>query len=349
MTHHRALISALLLALPTASAAQSNTAELLDRAARHHADLDVERELVILRRVISPNSPFVVTHEQRVQAYKYLGAALVVLGQSDSGIIYFRAALERDPFVDLEAQRFTPAELATFAQAKRLTFGLGIRAVAFDTIDPRTQRIGFTVLSTHAADLRVELRTAGAEAGVSLYAGANDGPRELQWDGLLTDGRLATTGRYELVVAGVSRLTQRADSVRLFFSIAQDYARLEDTLPSLRPDELLPEQHPPAVARRELLKGFGLAAAALLIPRILSNGELGKGTTLATGVAGTASVVGIGGFVYRQRHRQIPANVAINAQRYAARAVTNAGIAQRNAARLAQARLIIAPAAGLGP
>jgi hypothetical protein len=342
-------ISALLLSVPGAAAAQSNTAELLERAARYHADLDVERELVILRRVISPNSPFVVTHEQRVQAYKYLGAALVVLGRSDSGIVYFRAALERDPFADLEPQWFTPAELAAFAQAKRLTFGLGVRAVAFDTIDPRTERIGFTVLSTHATDLRVELRAAGAGTGVNLYAGTNDGPRELRWDGLLNDGRLAMPGRYELFVAGVSRLTQRADSIRLFFSVAQDYAPLEDTLPPLQPDDLLPEQHPPAVARRELLKGFGVAAAALLIPRVLGNGELGRGHDLAVGVAGTASLVGVGGFIYRQRHRQVPANVAANAQRRAERATTNAAIAERNAARLAQARLIIAPAAGVGP
>ena len=112
---------------PALAAAQGNTAELLDRAARYHADLDMERELVILRQVISPNSPFVVTHEQRVLAYKYLGAALVVLGQADSGVLYFRAALERDPFVDLETQKFTPAEIAAFTQAKRLTFGLGVR------------------------------------------------------------------------------------------------------------------------------------------------------------------------------------------------------------------------------
>lgn len=343
------MITAALLALPGAAAAQGNTAELLERAARYHADLDVERELVILRRVISPNSPFVVTHEQRVQAYKYLGAALVVLGQNDSGIVYFRAALERDPFVDLESQTFTPAELAVFAQAKRLTFGLGVQPVGFDTIDPRTQRVGFTVLSTHTADLRVELRPAGATTGLSLYTGTNDGLREVRWDGLLTDGRLATSGRYELFVAGVSRLTQRADSVRVFFSVAQDYPPLEETLPPLRPEELLPEHHPPAVARRELLKGFGFAAAALLIPRILANGELRGSRTLATGVAGTASLVGVGGFVYRQRHREIPANVALNAQRRAARATMNAAIVERNAARLAQARLIIAPAAGVGP
>lgn len=349
MTPFRLLLVALLI-VPTTAAGQSNTAELLDRAIRYHADLDVERELVILRRVISPNSPFVVTHEQRVLAYKYLGAALIVSGRADSGVVYFRAALERDPFVDLEPQKFTPSELAAFAEAKRLTFGLGVQSIVVDTIDPRLERLGVTVLSTHAADLRVELRPAGALSGVTLFAGTNDGPRELRWDGLLADGRLAPTGRYELLVTGMSRLTQRADSARVYFSIAQDFAPLEDTLPALRSDELLPERHPSGMGRSELLKGVGVAAAAMLVPRIFAHGELdGGGRTFATGVAVTASVAGVAGFIHRQRHREIPANIADNARRLAERATTNAAIMARNRERLAQARLLTAPAAGVGP
>ncbi|HWC74400.1 MAG TPA: hypothetical protein VG454_10735 [Gemmatimonadales bacterium] len=343
------LVGALLL-IPGALAAQDNTAELLDRAARFHADLDVERELVLLRQVISPNSPFIVTHEQRVFAYKYLGAALVVLGQVDSGVVYFRAALERDPFVDLEPQKFTPAELAAFATAKRLTFGLGARQVTPATIDPRTERVNFTVLSTHAATLQVEVRAAGAPAGVVVFSGENDGPRELQWDGLMANGHLAESGRYELFVLGVSRLTQRTDSARAYFSIQQDYPALEDTLPALGAADLLPEQHPPSAARAELFKGLGLGAAALVISGALANGDLEGGSgKLAAGVAITASAVGIAGFIHGRRHREIPANVAINAQRQAARASANAAVVQRNKERLAQARLVIAPAAGVGP
>lgn len=351
MIRHAVLTLMALIVGSSVARAQANTAELLDQAARYHADLDVERELAILRRVISPNSPFVVTHEQRVLAYKYLGAALVVQGQPDSGILYFRAAIERDPFVDLEPQKFTPAELATFGQARRLTFGLGARPVVPDTLDPRIEHVPFAVLSTHAATLRVEIRQAGAPAGgVQLYGGDNDGLRELQWDGLLADGRLAPSGRYELLVAGISRLNQRADSIRLYFSLEQQYAPLEDTLSTLRPEQLLPEQQPPGLARRELLKGFGVAAAAVLIPRMLANGDLGGGgRTLAAGVAGAAAVAGIAGFVHRQRHREIPANVSANERRRAERAATNEGIGQRNRERLAEARLVIAPAAGVGP
>jgi len=191
----RIALVALLLGAPAAGAAQGTTAEMLDRAVHYHAELDVEREVAILRGIVSPNSPFIVTQEQRGLAYKYLGAALVVRGQADSGILYFRAAIERDPFTELEPQKFTPTELAAFGEAKRLTFALGVRPVTPDTIDPRTERLTFTVLSTHAAALRVELRATGASTMLPLYAGDNDGPRELQWDGLLGDGRLAPPGR----------------------------------------------------------------------------------------------------------------------------------------------------------
>src|SRR2546422_2564973 len=80
----------------------------------------------------------------------------------------------RDPFTELEPQKFTPKELAAFGEAKRLTFALGVRPVTPDTIDPRTERLTFTVLSTHAAALRVELRATGASTVLSLNAGDNE-------------------------------------------------------------------------------------------------------------------------------------------------------------------------------
>src|SRR5207247_2292682 len=81
--------------------------------------LEVERALPLLRQIISPNWPFEVTRDQRVDAYKYLGACLAVAGKRDSAVLYFRAAIERDPFTDLDPSLFTPAQLATFGEARR--------------------------------------------------------------------------------------------------------------------------------------------------------------------------------------------------------------------------------------
>jgi hypothetical protein len=83
---------------------------------------------------------------------------------------------------------------------------------------------------------------------------------------------------------------------------------------------------------------------------MLANGELhGGGRTLAGGVAGAASAVGVAGFVYRRRHRDIPDNIAANARRRAERGTSNAAILERNRARVAETRLVVAPAAGVGP
>ena len=119
---------------------------------------------------------------------------------------------------------------------------------------------------------------------------------------------------------------------------------------ALRAADLLPEEQPASVARSQLFKGVGVAAAALLIPTAVANGELeGGGRAAAVGIAVTASVVGIASFISHKNHREIPANVSANAGRRAQRAATNAAIRSRNQERLAQVKLIVAPAAGIGP
>src|SRR5207237_515973 len=79
---------------------------------------------------VSPNWPFEVTREQRVEAYKYLGACLTLAGKRDSAVLFFRAAIERDPFTELDPNLFTPAQLATFGEAQRRTFAVAVRPVA---------------------------------------------------------------------------------------------------------------------------------------------------------------------------------------------------------------------------
>src|SRR5256714_4192036 len=119
----RRLVWAALLAVGAAPAlaAQGSTEELLVQAHQFYERLEVERALPLLRQIVSPNWPFEVTADQRVDAYKYLGACLALAGKRDSAVLYFRAAIERDPFTELDASRFTPAQLATFDEARRRT------------------------------------------------------------------------------------------------------------------------------------------------------------------------------------------------------------------------------------
>jgi hypothetical protein len=302
----------------------------------------------ILRQVISPSSPFEVSREQRVQAYKYLGASLAILGLRDSAVVYFRAALERDPFTDLDPRTFTEQERAAFAEARNRTFAVGLRPVTPARIDPSTERVTFLSVTTHAGALRAELRVPGDTAGLVLLDRESDGLREIAWSGLLADGRIAPPGRYTLVVTARSSRAPLSDSARLYFDVQHDRPVLEDSVPPLRAGELLPERYPASAAARELAKGLAVSAAALVVPA-LGAGGLGGSRAFAGVVSAAAAVTGVAGYVRRQRNREIRENVVENRRREQQRAERNAEVARRNAERIAQTKLVITPAPGLAP
>ena len=340
----------LLLGAPQPLRAQSETSDSLRRAQELYERLDIERALPLLRQVVSPSWPFETTKDQRVQALTLLGASLALAGARDSALLYFRTAIEREPFTDLDAQRFTPAQLALFREARRLTFAVAARPVAAVRVDPRTERVTFTVVTTHAAALRVELRPVLGQARWVLFEGVNDGPREVPWDGLLPNAHLAPPGRYELAVVGRSQLLGRSDSERVYFTLAHETPPLEDTVPDLGPGDLLPERLQPSDGRHDLLRGLGVAASAVAISSVAANGDLGRsGRALSIAVAGTAAIAGVTALLSTRHERAVPANIEENSRRRAARAVANAAIARRNAGKIAQTTLVIEPAGGVGP
>lgn len=339
-----------LILAPRFAHAQGNTDETLRRAIRLYEDLQVERALVLFREVISPSSPFVVSTGQRVMAYKYLGAAHATLGEPDSASVYFRAAIERDPFVDLDGHDFTAHEREVFLDAKQQTFAVAVRPIAHTRIDPRTEHVTFQVLTTHAALLRAEIRTAAGVAS-PIFESENDGVRDIPWSGVLESGRLATPGTYELVVRGESRLiSSAADSTRVFFTIAEDRLPLEDTLPDLGPAELLPERYPASAATKELATGLGVGLAAIAMPTLLGRGEFsGPSRGIAATVSVSGIAVGILGYRWRREHSDLTENIAENTRRRATRLARNAEIKRSNEDKLATTALVISPAAGVGP
>jgi len=338
-----ALGLAFLLIVPTATAAQAGTAELLQQARQLYERLEIERALPILRQIVSPEWPLEVTNAQRVEAYKYLGAALVLRGKQDSALLYFRAALERDAFADLDPAQFTPAQAGAFAIARRRTFAVGLRPIPETRVDPRIGRLSITLVTTHAALLRATLRVLGGTDYVVLYDGPNDGARELGWNGLGSDGQLAPPGRYDLSVVGRSQLGAQADSLRIYVDVRHEVEPLEDTLPVLGTAELLPERHTESTAGNDLLKGLGVAAGALAVGSLLANDRLGTGHDGRI-MVGVATVGGIAAFFYRREHREIPRNVALNIARRADRDGANAAIRSRNTDRIARTILLITPA-----
>lgn len=340
---------ALVASAAPAISAQTQTADVLRQAQDLYETLEIERAVPLLRQIVSPGWTFEVTQDQRVTAYTYLGASLALLGQRDSALVYFRGAIDRDPFADLDARRFTPAQIALFQQARRLTFAIAARPVAPARFDPKTERASFTVVTTHPASLRVTLRSTERLRATELFHGINDGLRQVSWDGLL-DGRIAPPGRYEIAAVAQSELLRRSDSTRLYFTVSHDAPPLEDTLPDLGAGELLPEHLEAQAGRGDMVKGLAVAAGALAASSVAANGQLGHGGRfLAVVVGGTAGIAGVTAFLHARHNHELPGNVVENRRRRAARAARNADIMGRNATKVAATVLIISPAAGVGP
>ena len=342
----------LVAAGPAAARAQDSTAAVLQQARALYERIELERALPLYRSVLSPSWGFEVTQAQRVEASLYLGAALLLFDERDSALVHFRTALERDPFADLDPGRFTPTQLEAFRQARQTVFAIGVRPVAAMRLDPRSGRLIFAIAATHAAAVRCEIRLDSTLAfPVLVDEIPRGGLREIEWDGVLPNGQLAPTGRYAFVLLARSRVGARGgivrvtDSTATYFDVKQEYPALEDTLADFGPGDLLPEQYSGSEARGDLLKGLGVAAGALFLAGVASNHDLGSAKGMATAVGVVGVTVGVTRFVTR-RSGVRPENSAVNERRRAERAATNADIRGRNADRLAQTVLVIAPAAG---
>jgi hypothetical protein len=323
--------------------AQLTTAETLTEAAQLYDALQVERAVILLRQVISPSMPFEVSKEQRVQAYTYLGASLAILGMRDSAITYFRAAIERDPFTDLDPSRFTQRERDAFADARQRTLAVAARPVTARSVDPRTESIVFTVVSTQQTQLHVDVRGAASDSAAAvLLDRESDGVRELPWNGRLADGRLVSPGRYALFVRARAA-SGASDSARLLFEIAHDHPLLEDSIPVPIGPQLLPERYPASAGTTDFARGAGLAAIALAIPA-LGNSHLGGQRSYARGAAIGALGAGVASFFFRRAHPINHANIAENNRRRALVASWNAEIDRRNAEKLVGLRLLVTPA-----
>jgi len=335
---------------PTAARAQDSTSVILQQARDLYERLELERAVPLLRQILSSGWTSDITTRQRVDANLYLGAALSLLGSQDSARVHFRAALERDPFSDLDPSRFTPAQIQVFQEARRTVFAVAVRPLVPLTLDPKSGRMTFTIVATQETAVLCELRSGGA--AFTLFAGDLQGGmlRDIDWNGLLAGGQLAPAGRYTFVVVGESRVLAggRRDSAVAFFDVQQDAPALEDTLAELSAREMLPERYPRSATTGDVLKGIGVAAGAFFVAGVVSNEKLGHNAAMPAATAAVGLSVGVASFLSK-RGRDLPANVAANARRRSERDATNAQIRRRNAERIAQTVLRITPAAGVGP
>lgn len=340
------IVRILLLAaclLPSRLHAQAD--EQLRQAIRSFENLEIEQARALFQRVISPSSPFPVSEAQRVTAYKYLGATLASLGQRDSAVTYFVAAIQRDPLVDLDPRSFGEQERSVFGEAKRRVFRVGVRPVPRDTLDPRNDRLNLTIATTHLGQVHVELASTDTDARIVLFDGDVEGARDIPFNGLIPgSGGFIPSGIYELVITAQSRsIASGRDSSGSLIEIRHQVAPLEDTLGTLAAEQLLPERYPSSVASRSLVVGAAIGVSALVAGQVVARSTLEAPSTHATAIA----VAGLGGglyaYLYGRQHPEIPANMEENQRRQASRMRRNQEIMQRNGERVAATRIVVRP------
>ena len=360
----RLALATLLLATPALARAQQATETRLNNAIVRYEAFDVEGARPILLQIISPSYLEQVTPEQRARAYKYLGASYAVLAAQDTAITYFRAALDFDPFTDLDPSKFAASELEAFNKAKSEIFKVAMRNIPGPALLRPQPEISvdsaaytFTVISTQRSNMRIVLQqTARATLGGDsipdqvLYSGTNDGVRTVAWRGTRNDGQFAPPGTYSIIVAATSTnpapgTTAREERDSKTFRLEHLLEPLEDTLPSLNPadpSQLLPTQYRQIAIWQDLIKGgFVGAIAAVALPALLP----GATATIPHALASAGMVAAGAGtsFLYRRRNPQIRANVIENQRREAVRAAFNTRVARDNAARRARTVMVMTP------
>jgi hypothetical protein len=333
-----------LAAIARPGVAQRAPGEVLSRGVILYEELQLERAVVLLRDVTSPSNT-AATMAERVQAMKYLGAAFSLLGQRDSAIAYFRRMLERDPFTDLDPAVFTAQERELFGLARRHTFVVGVRTLSDTGFVPGQGGVSLRFVTTQHARVQAMVRRPGETEPVAAFRWTAEGASESPWDGLDQKGSRLPAGRYQLDVAATATSDSASDTVTLRFDVNYEHEPLEDSL-AFDSRSLLPERRPPSIARSQLAAGLALASFAIAVPSVIGHGALNGTRKHAVVMASVTASGGIASFFFLRRGSGIPANVLENARRREQHVRHNREIRERNAARLAAARMIMTPTIG---
>lgn len=353
-----------LLALGTRSAVAQSVADQLATAKEAYAKSNVELAKNIFATIIASRQQ--VTPEQRVTAYKYLGAYWALQsspGARDSANSFFLAALDFDPFTDLDRTIFATDELSAFNRARAGIFRVGVQPVEAKALDPTStkpdsSRYTFRVVSTRGARMTVSVVSIADPNKKEILAtmGNSDGVRDVVWNGLINN-QLADTGLYRVQLDAVDNTKGGSTTEQQQFRIDHFVAQLEDTLPAFKDvnfggTDTLRSRYSAGKPYTDGAKGAFVAALAAALPALaftytqrkeMSSWSSHFGVGISLG-----AIAGTGAAWYATAHRDDAMAVKENERRRNARAAFNAGVRARNRARLDKTILIIRPLSSAG-
>ena len=349
-----------------AAAGQASIDEQLQTAQLAYQKSNVEQAKNIFVNVLS--SKLQLTNDQRITAYKYLGAYWanqISPTARDSASQYFLAALDYDPFTDLDRTIFVGLdEQNAFGRARAGVFRLGVQLITESkAIDPNSTKpdssVSFRLTTTRSGRITVSIvgLTDPNKNEVIGSFPTNDGTREVSWNGTINNQR-ADTGFYELRVEAADNVKSGTQPLveRRRFHIEHFHEKLEQKLPPFKSVEsgatdTLRSRYSPLKPYTDGAKGLVFVAGlAALLPTVASipTGEMSTwkphyGVGISLG-----AVAGFGAGWYATRHKDDRRAARENERRRNEWERFNAGVEARNQARLAKTILILRPPTAVG-
>ena len=310
----------------------------LARAETAYRDLDFDRSIAEARRALDLR----LSGAEQARAWELLAFAYAATDSVRLGTEAFKQLIFLRPDRELDPGRISPKITSLFALA--LGQVLVVRHLAADTATfiAGSGSVGLPIRATVTRTARLRTRIIGPSGDVLVDSTLAEGTINLRWNGLMRDGRPATSGDYRVVVeASAGRDTYSASMPLRIEAGAVDSAAHLDSLPGY---SMMPETEIPPRSWRPL--GIALIATAATAGAIvaLESSELGssgRGQIVAIG-AGT-SLVGVLATLRRPAAVPAPANIRYNALVREQLARRNAEIAADNARRRQQVQLTIVP------
>ncbi len=332
------VVAWLVLAGARALSAQS-ARDLVAQGVRAYRALEYDAAAALLRRSLAPDAPGMLSTGERAQALSYLGATELFRNQRDSAVDAFQDIVRLDPRYRPDELIFPPQVTNLFQELRRATKVIAIVVPPVTELHTRLDRFRVRLVSSSLTDVTVTLAQTDGTPVRELYRGPVADSLLVTWDGLTGEGTPAEDGRYLLRVAPRAAGADTLRSRQVTLDVAQ---QAPDTLPwppPLTTPPLLPERAPGTSGLRPLATGLVVAAAAVVLPSIVSPGR--DPTPARFAVGATVGVAGLVGLVTHQRGRPLEANVRTNAPQREAWKRRLEAVQAENAKRRGTVRLVV--------
>jgi hypothetical protein len=319
--------------------AQQAGEDLVTRAVRAYADLDLETAVGFLQRWLVSDGASGAPLEQRRRAYTYLGAAETLRGNPDEATAAFERLVELDPRARLDQLVFPPEVTAPFEAVRARTKVVWVSAPALTDLRPDGESFQAWLFASSPHQVRVTLRRAEGNLVRLIYQGIIGDSLNVGWDGRDSSGAWVSSGAYLLEAFSSAQGADPQRVMQLPLAITQ---RGADTLSAPDPPAdslLLPERRGAGPGVEALVGGLLLGAGIAILPPQLAQDASAKPLRFA--VAGSIGLAGLVGYFRARPGGILAENRQANDDVRRAWRERVAAVAELNRARRAEAGVVI--------